>query len=129
MSGITSEMLDARQRATLNAINQIFNPGPVLNSANDGDEGNLIRNPQGAQKKAFSAPRKNHSRPKPAQNKDIQALQRDLEQLFGDNFFREAGPFLAPYTLTYPTPTTQDTPHTQDLAQLLLALHDVATVS
>ena len=51
MSGIISEMLDARQRATLNAINQIFNPGPVLNSANDGDEGNPIRNPQGAQKK------------------------------------------------------------------------------
>ena len=117
----------------------------VLNSDDDGDEGNSTRSiksgsPEGPQRRARGRPRKDHSRPESAQRKGSQAwrgvrdleainLGQCLEQLLRDNPSRQAGPFLAQCTLTYPTPTVQALADTQVLAQLCLTLHHVSTVS
>ena len=117
----------------------------VLNSDDNRGEGNStlsIKSDslEGAQKRAHGRPRKDHSRPEPAQSngsqawkgvRDLQAIHlgQCLEQLLRDNASRQASPFLAQCTLTYPTPTVQAVANTQVLAQLCLTLHNVSTVS
>lgn len=117
----------------------------ILDSDDDRDEGVSRRglkseSPEMPGKRSRGRPRKDKSRSEPAQGKgseswkgvrDLEAihLERSLEQLLRVNPSRQAVPFLAQCTLTYPAPTVQGVAPLQILAQLCLKLHETSTVS